>query len=481
MITRLLACLLLSQGISHGVAAQILTNNGAHIVVQSGATLYVGGSLTNSQVSTLTNAGTVKLTGNFLSTGTLSSSGLVLFTGTANQTLTAPGSSLGQVELNNTGAVGQNTLLIPENITITQLLKLTQGMVSTPATKAIMLVQGAEVQGEGPGRYVQGNLSVVRTSVSGLVDFGNGARLDATGSPLGTVTVKRMAGLTTAGTSYGINPQGGPTKSIDRIWTITSTQAPSKAIPLTFSWIPDNDNGLVGFNPAQVWQQVPATGSWFTTSAATDASSRSITTTATSFSSWTVSNAANPLPVQLTNFLATRQNNDAWLRWTTATEFKNDYFEVESSADGRQFRSIGRMTGLGTSAQGKTYELKDPNIARYGSATVYYRLRQVDQDGTETYSAVRTLSVTAVPQLQVQAYPNPFSETLAVQIEAPEAGPATLALRDALGRTVWQQRLVLARGATSYSISAAASMPQGVYLLTITQATQQQRITITRQ
>jgi hypothetical protein len=304
--------------------------------------------------------------------------------------------------------------------------------------------------------------------------------LDATNSPLGTVTVTTTAGLTTAGVSYATNPAGGPAKSIDRIWAITSSQAPTAAVPLTFSWLADDDNGLT-FSAAQVWQQRPANSTWFTVVAPTNASSHSISTTATSFSRWTVSNSANALPVELTRFTAERQAKDALLRWATATEPENDRFEVESSADGQQFRRIATVASRGGSSQGATYELRDLNIARYQAASVYYRLRQIDRDGTAILSPVRVVAAAPSVLLSALAYPNPFSNTLTVQLEAPIAGAATLLLHDALGRLMWQQTVVVARGATTYSLPEAARLPQGVYMLTVSQGTQQFRLPLSRQ
>ena len=480
---RVAACLagLASLGASGPVVAQTLNNRGANVLVQPGAAVVVRGSVANAAGSTLTNAGTVLLTGDFTNAGALNSSGWLVFAGAVDQTLTPGGSSLAQVEVRNTGGAGTNRVLVPADLTLTGQLLLTQGGVRTGSTAFLTLQPGATVQGEGPGQYVQGNLRVVRSLVAGVVDFGNGLTLDATGSPLGTVTATRTAGLTTANVSYATNPSDGLSKGIDRIWALTSTQAPTQAIPLTFAWIADDDNGLTDFTASQVWQQQPAGSSWSTNMAPTSAVTRRITGTATTFSRWTVSNRANPLPVELSFFSAERQGEGAWLRWTTASERNNARFDVESSADGRQFRRIATVASRSTSGQGAVYDAKDPNIARYGVATVYYRLRQIDRDSTETFSPVRTVATGTAVALQLQAYPNPFGEAVTVAVEAPAAGPASMVLRDGLGRTVWQQTMVLARGVSEFRLVPPAPLTPGVYLLTVRQAAQQRHLTLTRQ
>jgi hypothetical protein len=111
---------------------------------------------------------------------------------------------------------------------------------------------------------------------------------------------------------------------------------------------------------------------------------------------------------------------------------------------------------------------------------VYYRLRQVDRDGTEAFSPVRSVTAALPMALRLQAYPNPFAEFFMLALDAPEAGMASMMLRDALGRTVWQQTMVLARGANAFALVPPAPLPAGVYLLTVAQGAQQ-RLTLTRQ
>ncbi|GAA4032970.1 hypothetical protein GCM10022409_16590 [Hymenobacter glaciei] len=450
------------------------------MLVQSGANLVVKGSMSNAGGSTLSNAGTMLLTGDFINAGALTSSGWMVFGGAVDQTLVPGGYSLTQLEVRNTGSAGNNRVLMPIDVTITGQLLLTQGGVRTGSTAFLLLPMGATILGETTGRYVQGNLRVVRNPVSGVIDFGNGVTLDAMSTPLGEVTATRTAGLNTAGLSYVASPNGGTAKSIDRIWTIAATQAPAAGTLLTLSWLADDNNGLTDFTQTQVWQQQPGTA-WLATAAPVSAVTRSITTAVNSFSRFTVSNRANPLPVELSYFAAERQGSAARLRWSTAMEKNNDRFEVESSTDGSGFQRIATVAARGTSGQGAAYEATDPNIARYGASLVYYRLRQVDRNGTESFSPVRVITATLFAALRLQAYPNPFAEAVMLALDAPEAGTANLMLRDGLGRTVWQQTAVLARGANTFALVPAAPLPAGVYLLTVAQGAQQQRLTLTRQ
>jgi hypothetical protein len=134
-----------------------------------------------------------------------------------------------------------------------------------------------------------------------------------------------------------------------------------------------------------------------------------------------VTAAAGPLPVVLTEFTAARTSAAAQLTWRTASEEGNAYFTVEYSLNGTTFTSLGRVLGQGTSHQAHTYTYTDANLASYPAAPVYYRLLQVDTNGQSTYSPVRTLASPAASeasQLSLQVYPNPASAASAVIVKA---------------------------------------------------------------
>ncbi|OON66221.1 hypothetical protein B0919_22290 [Hymenobacter sp. CRA2] len=146
--------------------------------------------------------------------------------------------------------------------------------------------------------------------------------------------------------------------------------------------------------------------------------------------------AAAPLPVALTRFTAERRGSTAYLEWTTAQEKTNAGFAVEASADGASFRRIGWVAGHGNSSVAHTYHFTDARLTRYGSNTVYYRLRQQDTDGTETTSAVQAVALPPGSRelAQLAVWPNPARE--AVWVEGAAPGQAVQVL-DAMGRVVF--------------------------------------------
>jgi hypothetical protein len=477
-------------------AAQTLTaTNGTTIAVQRGAVLYVEGGVQTASGATLTNAGTVQLTGDLTNAGALASTGTLLFGGSQDQTFAPGAASVASLTVANTGAVGRNRLLLTQDLTISSLLTLSQGLLRTQGSAGgtvftLALPAGGQVVGEAPGRYVQGRLQVARAAVSGAgpFDFYNGLTLNPNGQNLGSVTVTRTAGLQQAGTSYGQNLSGA-NKGIDRVWQVVTELPLNPAAPATvaLSWVSDDDNGLNPAAPAQFWRADQVAGPWAAQGAPASPSNsagiRTLAGSAAQLGTLTVSSVSAPLPVALTSFTAEPRGADALLKWTTASERNNDRFEVEASADGQQFRRIGTVAGHGTTTQAHDYQLTDPAIAHYAADPVYYRLRQVDLDGTASYSPVRAVRVVDLPDFAAQLYPNPArgGEALGLLIRTTAPGPARWQLLDALGRTLASQETVLPAGATTLPLAAASALATGVYVVRVQQGTQHSTLKLVKE
>jgi hypothetical protein len=191
--------------------------------------------------------------------------------------------------------------------------------------------------------------------------------------------------------------------------------------------------------------------------------------------------AATPLPVELTAFSAEQQGQSALLRWATASERNSAYFEVQSSTDGRQFTRLTRVAGQGNSTQAHTYSWADLGWARYAAAVVYYRLKQVDTDGTSTYSPVRSLASKALVTSKFQVFPNPSQTALGVQIAATQQGPATLRLTNALGQLLLEKQIVLLLGSNLLDLPEAQRLQPGYYHLQLQQGAARQVLALVRQ
>ena len=141
------------------------------------------------------------------------------------------------------------------------------------------------------------------------------------------------------------------------------------------------------------------------------------------------------IPVELVNFSVKADKNDAVLSWTTASEKDNAYFAVERRMDGQEFTEIGRVKGNGTTAQTMRYVFTDKDLA---SGIFYYRLRQVDGNGTAKYTAIQSVKIQNGLKT-ISIYPNPTTDLIFVQNASTiEAGVLT----DNLGRVVQSFKIV---------------------------------------
>lgn len=178
--------------------------------------------------------------------------------------------------------------------------------------------------------------------------------------------------------------------------------------------------------------------------------------------------APTPLPVTLSSWAATTApNRSVQLSWATASEQHNDHFEVQRSPDGRIFTAVGQVAGHQTTMQASTYAFVD--AAPGPEATYYYRLRQVDLDGTSTFSPVRLVNLTAGSSpVLLTAAPNPATpDNLRVQVQyaGTAAAPATLTVQSLLGQTLLAQPVALQPGANV--LTPVLKLAPGAYWLTL--------------
>ena len=142
------------------------------------------------------------------------------------------------------------------------------------------------------------------------------------------------------------------------------------------------------------------------------------------------------LPIELVSFTADCDGHSALVEWTTATEKNNDYFSLERSDDAINFTEIARVAGAGNSIEPLDYSYTDYGIH---SGDNYYRLVQVDYDGTRTASEIIVANCIEpnVGEPDVQAYPNPFNDDLTIELDNFGNRPARIEVFDMLGKLIY--------------------------------------------
>ncbi|MGI4866411.1 MAG: hypothetical protein ACRYFZ_20970 [Janthinobacterium lividum] len=178
------------------------------------------------------------------------------------------------------------------------------------------------------------------------------------------------------------------------------------------------------------------------------------------FSEFYLTGASSPLPVQLTAFTATAAPSQAAvaLAWTTASELNSAAFEVERSLDGRTFTRLGTVAAAGSSSSARSYGLLDAQLP--GAALLYYRLKQVDLDGTFRYSPVRAVTLSGAAA-GLSLYPNPAPGGGAATLTGAQPG-AVVTVLDALGRPV---ATVPADATGTATLVLPAGLATGVYVV----------------
>ncbi|WP_167855273.1 T9SS type A sorting domain-containing protein [Hymenobacter wooponensis] len=162
------------------------------------------------------------------------------------------------------------------------------------------------------------------------------------------------------------------------------------------------------------------------------------------------------LPVTLTSFSASRQSSNVYAKWATANELNNAYFEVQRSTDSKSFTTIGKVAGNGTTATGASYSFTDKSPL---AATSYYRLRQVDTDGTSSYSSV--VAISSADKIEASFYPNPTNSQVTLPVVN---GLVQYRIYNATGQNVATGQ---AAGGSTVDIQ---HVPMGVYFLELISA-----------
>lgn len=127
------------------------------------------------------------------------------------------------------------------------------------------------------------------------------------------------------------------------------------------------------------------------------------------------SSACTPVPVELVFFEGEKiEGNFVVLHWQTATEINNAGFEVERSQDGLNWQTLDFVKGHATTLEVKNYKWQDDTPL---AGVSYYRLRQLDQDGSEEYSPIISIDlVNKGKQPSLLTWPNPAQDYLQFQL-----------------------------------------------------------------
>ncbi|MCF0069348.1 T9SS type A sorting domain-containing protein [Dyadobacter sp. CY261] len=167
------------------------------------------------------------------------------------------------------------------------------------------------------------------------------------------------------------------------------------------------------------------------------------------------------LPVTLVYFNAEKSGSSALLSWQTSSETNHKEFVAERSTDGKAWKAIGLVEGNGDSGRIKNYQF--PDVAPVADSLNYYRLRQVDLDGTVSYSRIAAVNFSLIDDL-VLLYPNPAKTKLKVEVKGLKDG-LNISIANSQGTVVLERSF--ANPGEILLIDGLDKLIEGIYVLMI--------------
>ena len=177
-------------------------------------------------------------------------------------------------------------------------------------------------------------------------------------------------------------------------------------------------------------------------------------------------NCFSALPVKLLTFDGKPMEDHNLLSWVTEREVENLYFEVERSKDGIHFESVAKVDGKSDGTTLNQYTAKD----EAPFALTYYRLKQVDLDGTASFSHVIQITRKGAALHILDLYPNPVVDLLNLVVEmrciASPSSASQFRITDVAGKVLHEEKINNNAGINKYTFDTT-SLPSGVYFVKI--------------
>ncbi len=407
---------------------------------------------------------------------------------------------------------GTSAVIVPGNLTLTGAVTLGQAVtVTTVATlganvltlngKTLTLASSATTAisaTSGSGGLDGGTTTLTGTGLAWAIGTANGtykfpfstaagvdvgvSAVTSGGVNVGTLTVATYVSTATNNPKpTGITQVEGQSATIvDRFWSV-SRSAGTNTPNITFTYA-DAEIPTSGGETSMVLNAAN-TGSnvWYTaaqTSGTQSANAAANTVTVTGFSKFalplTMSNnggtltGSAPLPVELTSFSAACNDGQVLINWTTASEIDNHGFEVERSLDGQSNFTMVASKYLqeyeANSNVPKSYSAIDPSP--YGG-TSYYRLKQIDNNGTEKYFDAVSVSCGTTSGFDITStVTNSDEQSVVITYNTDENETVYYSLIDYNGQRIAESPVYSQAGTNMLKVSTIG-INQGIYLLSI--------------
>jgi len=175
----------------------------------------------------------------------------------------------------------------------------------------------------------------------------------------------------------------------------------------------------------------------------------------------TTSVASTPLPVELIDFNAFHESNKVQVDWRTASEKNTENYFVERSKDGINFESISSVKAAGNSNSIIEYTETDFNPI---AGISYYRLKQVDINGTFTYSSIVPVNY-KINKNKLRIYPNPSIGEFNIELSEFDASEVLVVIKDITGKEVYSKVAISQEGKNLIAIDPEHKLAPGAYFV----------------
>jgi Secretion system C-terminal sorting domain len=187
------------------------------------------------------------------------------------------------------------------------------------------------------------------------------------------------------------------------------------------------------------------------------------------------------LPVKFTSFEATKKENNAILNWAVNNEDINtNRYEIERSIDGKAFEKIQTLLPLNNGNASNVYTITDINVNTIKNVglIIYYRIKQVDNDGRFEYSVIKNIRL-ATKGNEITAFPNPIKESTTIQLDLISAEVITMTLITADGKTIQTFSMQGNKGINTKKIDMS-DLSSGNYMLKVITETETKSIKLVK-
>lgn len=394
---------------------------------------------------------------------------IIELNGTSTQTISGDFTSSNSSVFHNLIINNSNGINVDGDIEIEDDLTLSDGIVTPSATGSILLSSTSEdaISSYSSSSYINGSLDKkIADNGSFIFPVGNSSQYKS----IAILNSNISSGNTIWTAEYIGEHTNNSIKSSDELIIVSKIDKWSLGCPTSATgqvrlyW--NSNSKVTGYNLSSirvakinddVWHSTGSTGysgnatsGYVTSQDSIHFSYQEFTLGATTMAAFTTA----ILPIELLSFEGVAYDNSIELLWTTASEINNDYFEIQRSTDAENFETIGTISGAGTSSTEIDYSFDDNDPE---TGINYYRLKQVDYDGSITYH--ETISVlfsplSAANTNNFEIYPNPYHD-----------GDLTLGFTDIEPNSTVQLRITDIQGHAIYNVSLIVPESQKMNLI----------------